>query len=333
MVVQSNHAHLRGGTPTISREGKIAWYLEATQAALRTEHPDLVVWSETVAPPLNEAARRELRLKATGQFMEQTHQALSKLTAEARVTLVTGGYHVGGWISEGTARVATQIRSSVYIYDCMGRQSPERYDKIALCLYSERMPFAGAAPWLHRMLLKLAAPAATQPLTPGDPDALTLFTLRPCESRDGEPAATGSWRFVTPICLENIYPDHVSRLVVGPDGRKRADFVVNVSNDGWFNDMERAQHLQAVTLRCIENRVPMARSSNTGVSGFVDSCGRIVAQLPTRMSGTLTHRLEIDPRVTFYARRGNVFALGCVLVCGMMVLVTAVRRIVGRARA
>jgi apolipoprotein N-acyltransferase len=327
MVVQSNHPHQRGGAPTISREGKAAWHLEATRTALRTEHPDLVVWSETVAPPLNEEARHELRRTEAGQFMEATHQALSRLTAEAGVSLATGGYHVSEWTQEGSARVARQIRSCVYLYDRRGEQSADRYDKTALALYSERMPFPSAPGWVQRLLMRLAASVAAQPLTPGDPDALTVFTLEAGDAptRAADTAAAGSYRFVTPICLENIHPPLIARMIVGPDGNKRADFIVNHSNDGWFNDVERAQHLQAVRLRSIENRVPTARSSNTGISGFIDSCGRIVAQLPAQTSGTLTHRLEIDPRVTWYALHGEKFGKGCLAV----VLLLAAARAVG----
>jgi apolipoprotein N-acyltransferase len=190
------------------------------------------------------------------------------------------------------------------------------------------MPFAGAPDWVQRLLASLAASVAAQPLTPGDPNALTVFTLtsRDAPARPGD-AAAGPYRFAAPICLENINPSLISRMVAGPDGRKRADFLVNVSNDGWFNNIERAQHLQAALLRSIENRVPAARSSNTGISAFIDSCGRIVAQLPPETSGTLTHRLEIDRRVTFYARHGDVFGKGCLVV---VVIVTSIR-IVGRA--
>ncbi len=327
MVVQSNHPHTRGGAPTISREGKTAWHLEATRAALLTEHPDLVVWSETVTLPLNEEARHELRRTEAGQFMEATHQALSRLTAEAGASLVTGGFHVSDWTQEGAARVARQIRSCVYLYDRRGEQSADRYDKTALALYSERMPFAGAPAWVQRLLMRLAASVAAQPLTPGDPDALTVFRLEAGEApgRTADVAAAGSYRFVTPICLENIHPPLISRMIVDSDGHKRADFIVNHSNDGWFNDVERAQHLQAVRLRSIENRVPMARSSNTGISGFIDSCGRIVAELPAQTSGTLTRRLEIDRRVAWYSLYGDVFGKGCLAV----VLVLMAARLVG----
>jgi apolipoprotein N-acyltransferase len=331
MVLQSNDPHLRGGTPTVSREAKTAWHLDATRAALRTEHPDLVVWSETVAPPLNEEARRELQRTEAGRFMEATHQALSRLTAEAGVSLATGGFYVGDWTQEGAARVGKQIRSCVYQYDRRGRQSRDRYDKTELVLYSERMPFPSAPAWVRRLLMSLAASVAAQPLTPGDPDALTVFTLNAGDATGGTAsAAVRSYRFVTPICLESTNPRLISRMIVGADGRKRADFLVNHSNDGWFNDLERAQHFQVVRLRSIENHVPTARSSNTGISGFIDSCGRIVAQLPARTSGTLTHRVGIDRRVTWYARHGDVFGAGCLAAAVFFAGVRIVAGVAGR---
>ena len=81
-----------------------------------------------------------------------------------------------------------------------------------------------------------------------------------------------------------------------PAVRKRADFLVNVTNDGWFMANENSQHLQAAVFRSIENRAPTARSVNTGISGFVDPLGRAEGLIPAR-----TGQHEPDRRL--HARR------------------------------
>jgi apolipoprotein N-acyltransferase len=175
------------------------------------------------------------------------------------------------------------------------------------------MPFPWAPRWTKGVLLWMAAPSAHQPDTSGDPAALTVFTV---------PAG----RFVTPICFENVDAAFVARMLREPGGGKRADFIVNLTNDGWFADLEHAHHFAAATFRAIENRVPIARASNTGISAFVDSCGRVLQRLPPRAQGTLTATLPLDLRMTLYTRLGDVFAIGCTLAAAGIILVSATRR-------
>jgi hypothetical protein len=37
-------------------------------------------------------------------------------------------------------------------------------------------------------------------------------------------------------------------MFVGPNGTKRADFIVNLTNDGWFATPQMQQHLQLADL-------------------------------------------------------------------------------------
>jgi apolipoprotein N-acyltransferase len=117
---------------------------------------------------------------------------------------------------------------------------------------------------------------------------------------------------VTPICFEDMDGVLVRRMFA-PDasGRKRAEFIVNITNDGWFKYNEMPQHLQAAVFRSIENRVPTARSVNTGISGFIDSDGRKSDLIPPGEAGTSVATIALDDRVTFYTRFGDVFAYLC----------------------
>lgn len=106
----------------------------------------------------------------------------------------------------------------------------------------------------------------------------------------------------------------MAKQFAGPDRTKRADFIVNLTNDGWFAGPQMAQHLQLAAFRAIENRVPIARSVNTGISGFIDSAGRVQETLPVHATGTLTARLDLDRRVAPYTHLGDVFAGACLAV-------------------
>jgi apolipoprotein N-acyltransferase len=153
-------------------------------------------------------------------------------------------------------------------------------------------------------------------LQPGGENNLTVFDL----SRGGDQPP---WRFVTPICFEDIDPGLCAKMFRPSDaepGKKRADFLVNITNDGWFLANENSQHLQAAIFRSIENRVPSARSVNTGISGFIDPLGRTSGLLPARTQGSSTSVLMLDSRVTFFTVWGQVFAWICAGVTVIVVM-------------
>ncbi len=55
-----------------------------------------------------------------------------------------------------------------------------------------------------------------------------------------------------------------------------ADFLLNLSNDGWFSDTYLAPlHFYNARLRAVETRRDIAINSNNGISGLIDASGRI----------------------------------------------------------
>jgi apolipoprotein N-acyltransferase len=86
------------------------------------------------------------------------------------------------------------------------------------------------------------------------------------------------------------------------------------------------QHLQVARFRSIENRVPTARSVNTGISGFIDSVGRVTDTVPAGTEGFAVAQVRLDPRLTFYTRYGDVFAWICIGVTVSLILLTAIGR-------
>jgi len=90
---------------------------------------------------------------------------------------------------------------------------------------------------------------------------------------------------------------------------------------------ELAQHAAICTFRAVENRLPVVRSVNTGISCVIESTGRIRngylaasdgfpsgAMKRTAIAGWFMDRLPIDRRVSFYSRHGEWFANGCAAV-------------------
>jgi apolipoprotein N-acyltransferase len=324
MVIQPNDPMRRGGGKSVTQEQSLQFHLGTTLDALKSGHVDLIVWSETTMPPLNAEAREALHTSSSGPFLQRVHAALRAVATNADAGLIAGGYSVGGWAESGGKR-GTDIRNTAFFYDRSGQQVA-RYDKIHLMPFGEVIPFGDSIPPLHRLLVWLGPHSEEYALHPGDRNALTVFTLR---TRDNAVS-----RFVSPICFDDLDAPVMTAMFRGEGGAagrgagggKRADFIVNLTNDGWFHWFEPEQHLQVATFRSIENRAPTARAVNTGVSAFIDSCGRVLSTVTVHTTGTLVGVIELDRRVTFYTRYGDVFAVVCITGCCAIVAAAVARR-------
>ena len=112
------------------------------------------------------------------------------------------------------------------------------------------------------------------------------------------------FRFSTPICFEDAFPGDV-RLFV----REGAEVIVNISNDYWsLTEVEGKQHGVNSYFRAVENRVPLVRASASGLTGYVDTVGRLVATVPFYQERYLVADVEIhEPVLTLYTRFGDWF--------------------------
>jgi len=101
------------------------------------------------------------------------------------------------------------------------------------------------------------------------------------------------------------------------------DFLLNITNDGWFGQ-SAAQWQQAANavFRAVENGLPLVRCTNNGLTCWIDARGRLkqIYQSPdddVYGAGFMTARIPLLPNglkneVTFYRRHGDWFGWGCV---------------------
>lgn len=76
------------------------------------------------------------------------------------------------------------------------------------------------------------------------------------------------------ICYEGIFPELAQKQV-----EQGAQALLNMSNDAWFGDTSAPrQHLNLTVMRAVEQGRWLVRSTNTGISAFIDPAGRIVAR-------------------------------------------------------
>ena len=103
------------------------------------------------------------------------------------------------------------------------------------------------------------------------------------------------------ICYEGLYGDFFGDFV-----RRGAQFMAIISNDGWWGDTPGYKHLFTISrLRAIEHRRAIARSANTGMSGFISARGDIGQTLGWEKRGVLTAAVPLNSQLTFYTRYGD----------------------------
>jgi apolipoprotein N-acyltransferase len=311
VVIQPNYKQSNSGEKGASQEEIIRFHLETTKAALaecekRGIKVDLVAWSETMMPAINPEVRRVAQDRAG---LQRIFDDITSLALENRIGVIFGGMYANEWNEQG---FPTDRRNSAYLIERSGLLSSTRYDKIHLVPFGEFIPYDNI-PAVHSLLMKLG-PSGYQNyvLTPGGTSA--VFDLNEANS-------SRYFRFATPICFEDLVGPLVADMVRGAEGAKRADFLVNLTNDGWFMASEMPQHLQAAVFRSIENRVPTARCVNTGVSGFIDSVGRVHDTVAANTEGWSVAQLQLDPRVTFYTRHEDLFVEICAAASALLIAV------------
>jgi apolipoprotein N-acyltransferase len=118
------------------------------------------------------------------------------------------------------------------------------------------------------------------------------------------------------VCFEGIFPE-VARSYV----QAGAGILVNITNDAWFGRSSAPyQHLSMTVFRAVENRVPLVRAANTGISSVIDSRGHIRGMTPLFEEATLGAQVRRGEGGSFYSRHGDLFAQVCLGACGVIAL-------------
>jgi len=97
--------------------------------------------------------------------------------------------------------------------------------------------------------------------------------------------------------------------------------MVTITNDAWFGKTAGPyQHFSMAVFRAIENRKPLVRAANTGVSGFIDSSGRILARTSLFQRQILTGGIKTDGTMTVYTKYGDLFSYFCIVMSVILII-------------
>jgi len=244
------------------------------QSAASRPPPQLIVWPEAMAavPPLNRewlrAPNPDPALLVASQEFER---ALRDWTTRAGIPLLVGTEAIAP--QRENPKAAELYNSAIRFEPGVGQNS-QRQDKQRLFPLAETVPFRGT--FIQTLLEQSVASHSSVPLGAGFArgEQRHVFEL---------PAATASnapLHYTISMCIELCYAESVGTFLQNGRGDKAADFFVNISNDGIFQ-RNRAQvwHAAMSSFRAVEARAGIARSSNTGISGFVKPTGEMYGEV------------------------------------------------------
>jgi apolipoprotein N-acyltransferase len=209
--------------------------------------------------------------------------------------LLTGSPVVLDW----EKHIAT---NSVLLIDPSGTAKDD-YAKIHPVPFAEAIPFYEYA-WFKDFLKRAVGLEGGWAMG----SRYTVFTV---------PSSLGPVDFSAPICFEDAFAPLCRTFAL-----EGADLLVNLTNDSWSRtNSAQYQHLAAARFRSIETRRSLVRSTNSGISGFVDPLGRITVSLDPFVAAEATVLVPIARQVqTTYLAFGEWFATLCL---GLTLLWTA----------
>ena len=269
-------------------------------------------------------------VKWESKFQDETMAIYTDLTLRAQATLP----HLVIWPETATPfffqdnfpyrsrilNLAQQMQTHLLFgspgYDQKGKEiryynsafliSPEgkvagRYDKIHLVPFGEYAPLAGILGFTREIIGAMG------------------------DFQSGEEVrnlAISQGKFGVLICYEAILPDLTRQFV-----DRGAQFLVNITNDAWFGHSAAPyQHISMAVLRAVENRVPIARAANTGVSGFIHPSGRILQASDIFTKAIVSGNIYIKKSWSFYTQFGDLFTYLCLGYTGLFLIYIRYRK-------
>ena len=176
------------------------------------------------------------------------------------------------------------------------------YDKMHLVPFGEFVPFRKLL-WFVNKLVEMVGDFGRGEKSP-------VFALK-------------DKHFSVFICYEVTFPDLVRQPV-----KEGAEFLVNVTNDAWYGRSAASyQHMAMVAMRAVENRVPIVRAANTGITGTIDAGGKIHHATDLFVEDLVVAEIIPSRRgPTFYSRNGDLFSQFCILASCVIALWIRTRR-------
>ena len=240
------------------------------------ESIDLIVWPETAYPYSITTDKEKLSNSAIPLVFNHVAKSTKAYT-------LFGGYDHTKDNADGSM-YQTDFNSAMLLNP--DGELSQIYHKHILIPFGETLPFGPLNEIISKYLPEIAFFAKGVDYT--------VFNIK------------DKFKFISSICYELIQPEYIREYL--NQANERADFMINLTNDSWYGDtIEPEQHLFLAKWRAIEFKLPIVRSTNTGISTIIDSQGRELKRLSPYITGNVDYSLHLpynsQPK-TLYQRFG-----------------------------
>jgi apolipoprotein N-acyltransferase len=253
--------------------------------------PDLLIWPEAAVP------------NVVRYDPELTYPAITNLVQTYKIWLILGADDADPDPTSQNFR----LYNSSFLVNPQG-EFVKTYRKRRLVMFGEYVPFQPYLPFL-----KWFTPTSEDFFCGDQPVSFSVEDLNINTS--------------VLICFEDVFPHQVPEHVSA-----HTSFLVNITNDGWFKESAAQwQHALNALFRAVENRRPLIRCANNGLTCWIDPQGRIHepfidAKGTIYGPGYKIINLEIPSssaqmHATFYQLHGDLFGWICIFFCLAITLV------------
>lgn len=118
------------------------------------------------------------------------------------------------------------------------------------------------------------------------------------------------------ICIESVYPKFVTGFV-----RDGAQILSVITNDSWFDKTPGPmQHYLIAAVRAIETRRYIARSANSGITGFISPTGKNLYQAEPYVKTAIAMTVPKLEILSFYVKFGDWLPIFTMIVSLLMII-------------
>jgi apolipoprotein N-acyltransferase len=332
-VLGSVQPNIPSNIKELADEGEpiLNWLLGPSNACFEAG-AKLVCWPETmVLTTLNQSF---LNLCKEDSDPKKFHKIICEHSKKNNGYLIVGAHSTELEMKDQEWQIKNRSNSA-FLYRPDGIQDEKIYNKIHLVPFGEYIP--GKETFIYKMFKLLSPYDYDYHLIRGE--EYTVFAME----TDGR-----KYHYGAMICYEDTDAKIIRKMVVDENSVKKIDWLINISNDGWYVDYkdgkvipsgELSQRTAITVFRAVENRISIIRSVNTGISCLIDSTGKIrdgflKGNLPLKamdregVEGWFVDRVSIDKRVTFFSKHGKVLDFCCAIGFCLVIMAVLIDRIV-----
>ncbi len=175
----------------------------------------------------------------------------------------------------------------------------QRYGKMKLVPFGERVPFVDTFPFLADLLQWGVG------ISGWNVGKDTLVFKVPLKIKNEN--AQDTLKLNGLVCYESIYPDFVSSFI-----QKGAQLITVVTNDSWYgNSSGPYQHEEMSVLRAVENRRSVLRAANGGISCYINPLGITKVQSKMFTKDIIVQDVPLESEETIYTKTHSVLPVLC----------------------